>query len=88
MVRSGAGVTLENSVTASFNQIDIDGQDSGGAMVGVYGFDFIDFLGQTQTVSGTGNTVVNVPNACARNGGGTVSGTVQINGNPEPGTSC
>jgi hypothetical protein len=86
--RSGAGVTLENSVTASFNQIDIDGQDSGGAMVGVYGFDFIDFLGQTQTVSGAGNTVVNEPNACARNGGGTVSGTVQINGNPEPGTSC
>jgi hypothetical protein len=85
---SGAGVTLTNNVTASFNQIDIDGQNSGGAMVGQYGFDFIDFLGQTQTVSGTGNTVVNVPNVCARNGTGTISGTVQVNGNPEPGTSC
>jgi parallel beta helix pectate lyase-like protein/inverse autotransporter-like protein with beta domain len=85
---SGAGVTLENNVTASFNQIDIDGQDSGGAMVGQYGFDFIDLLGQTQTVSGTGNTVVNVPNVCASMGFGTISGTVQINANPEPGTSC
>jgi hypothetical protein len=85
---SGAGVSLENNLVASFNQIDIDGMDSGGASVGVYGFDFLDHPGNTQTVSGLGNTAVNVTNVCGRSGLGTVSGTVQINGNPEPGTSC
>jgi hypothetical protein len=85
---SGAGVSLENNLVASFNQIDIDGTNSGGASVGVYGFDFIDRLGNTQTVNGMGNTAVNVTNVCGRNGLGTVSGTIQVNGNPEPGTSC
>jgi parallel beta-helix repeat protein len=86
--RSGAAVTIQSNSVASFNQVDIDGENSGGTPVTLYGFDFHDLVGQTKTVSGTGNTVVNVPNVCARMGGSTINSTLQVNGNPEPGTSC
>jgi Inverse autotransporter, beta-domain/Right handed beta helix region len=89
---SVSGVTVQQESTTgslvTVNNVAVDGL-SGGVPFTSTGVTFLVSSGANLFVTGTGNTSANtVSGACSRPPGGTVTGTVQINGNPEPGTSC
>jgi hypothetical protein len=71
-----------SQVNLRLDDVHVDG---GAGITTTRGFFFID-SGPT-ILSGTGNTTsANVPDACHKLG--TLSGSVEINGNSEPGTTC
>jgi hypothetical protein len=74
-------VGAPTQVDIELTNIHVDG---GAGMTTTRGFYFVD-SGPTN-LSGTGNTTVNVPDACHVLG--SPSGSVEINGNSEPGTTC
>ena len=71
------------TLTTTFNRITIDAMDSGGTVVTDVGFGWS--VGGTTNISGTGN-VTNTAAECVQavSVGGTLNGTVEINGAPHP----
>jgi hypothetical protein len=90
-MRSAVQIAANNgSVTASFTDVDVTAQNSGGMIVTGIGFGFATLVGGSITLMDGGGNDTNTAAACQRaiSGGSTLTGTITINGNPEPGTSC